>query len=205
VSLVLEFAGAAGLLTLLPGPDTLLVLRSSLAEGRAAAIAAAAGVCTALAGWGCAAGLGLAAVLSQWPGIFIALRYVGAGYLAYLGLRAFRTQAAPDSYAVDAGPRQARRLRSAYLRGLATNATNPKVGAFYLALFPQFIPAGASFLGYSLLLTSVHVAESMTWLTVVAFTAISLRARIRRPESDHWIRRISGSAFIAFAIRLAWR
>jgi threonine/homoserine/homoserine lactone efflux protein len=205
VSLVLEFAAAAGLLTLLPGPDTLLVLRTSLAESRAAAIAAAAGVCTALGGWGCAVGLGLAAVLSRWPGAFIALRYLGAGYLAYLGVRAFRTPAVPDNRDVEAASQQARRLRSGYLRGLATNATNPKVGAFYLALFPQFIPAGASFFGYSVLLTGVHVSESMTWLTVVALAASWLRARVRRPGSERWIRRVSGSAFLAFAIRLAWR
>jgi threonine/homoserine/homoserine lactone efflux protein len=202
---VLEFAMAAGLLTLLPGPDTLLVLRSALAGGRAEAIAAAAGVCTALAGWGCAAGLGLAAVLSQWPGAFIALRYAGAAYLAYLGVRAFRTRAVPGESAMRAAPQQARRLRRGYLRGLATNATNPKVGAFYLALFPQFISAGGSFFAGSVLLTSVHVAESMTWLTMVAVTTMWLRARVRRPASDQWIRRISGSAFLAFAIRLAWR
>jgi threonine/homoserine/homoserine lactone efflux protein len=56
----------------------------------------------------------------------------------------------------------------------------------------------------SVLLTGIHVAESLTWLTAVACMAMGLRARIQRPGSDHWIRRISGSAFIAFAIRLAW-
>jgi threonine/homoserine/homoserine lactone efflux protein len=205
VSLVLEFAAAAGLLTLIPGPDTLLVLRSALAGSRAEAVAAAAGVCTALAGWGCAAGLGLAALLREWPGLFTALRYVGVAYLAYLGFRAFRTPAAPAEAAIPDRQRQPARFRRGYLRGVATNATNPKVGFFYLALFPQFIPAGASVLGHSMLLTSIQVAESMAWLTAVAVGATWLRGRLRRPGTDRWVGRLSGSAFLAFAVRLAWR
>ncbi len=202
---VLEFAAAAGLLTLVPGPDTLLVLRSALAGSRAEATAAAAGVCTALAGWGCAAGLGLAALLREWPGLFTALRYLGVAYLAYLGIRAFSRRAGPADTAEQAEPRQPARLRRGYLRGVATNATNPKVGLFYLALFPQFIPAGGSVLRYSLLLASIHVTESMVWLTAVAIGASWLSGRLRRPGTDRWVGRLSGSAFLAFAVRLAWR
>ncbi len=71
-----EFAVSAGLLTLIPGPDTLLALRTAISAGRIQATAAAAGICTAPIGWGCAAGLGLTAALAASPGPYLARRGV---------------------------------------------------------------------------------------------------------------------------------
>jgi len=138
---VAEFAIAAGLLTLIPGPDTLLTLRTALAAGRAQALSAAAGICTALVGWGCAAGLGLTAALAASPDLYLAVRWAGAAYLGWRGIAAVVAGARwPD----DADQRQpeGRPWRS-YLRGMATCAANPKVGIFYVAMSrPSSRPAG---------------------------------------------------------------
>lgn len=274
----LEFAAAAGLLTLLPGPDSLLTLRMALAQGRTQGICAAAGICTALAGWGCAAAAGLTAALAASPALYDSLRWTGAAYLAYLGYRALTTGSAWDGDAVshaqsaDAqatdghtsvaqvteaqvaggpviGPRAAdaqaadaqaadpatprggraartprrpscraadaqaadeRRLaqrrgrrRRAYLRGVLTDATNPKIGIFYLSLFPLFIPRGTPVLAFGLLLTAIHVAESITWLVLVAIVAGRIGHVFRRRSARRWADRVSGAAFLAFAARLA--
>jgi threonine/homoserine/homoserine lactone efflux protein len=229
---VAEFAVAAGVLTVIPGPDTLLALRTAVAHSRSQAIAAAAGGCTALAGWGCAAGLGLTAVLAASPALYASLRWAGVAYLAYLGLRllvagsrapaatslgsqsveeltppAAAAQSAPADRASMVGRASAgdlyRRLRGSYFRGVLTNASNPKVGVFYLSLFPQFIPAGVPLLRFSLLLTSIHVAESLIWLIAVAGLAGKLARLLRRTSARRWADRISGAAFLAFAARLA--
>jgi threonine/homoserine/homoserine lactone efflux protein len=240
-----EFAIAAGVLTLIPGPDTLLTIRTALAAGRRSALAAVAGISTAVIGWGCAAGLGLTAALAADPDLYLALRWAGAAYLAGLGLRSIvqggrwpvaentgesrnagRASEAGDaanagraSEAGDAAnaarasgtgeagnaadkPIRAGRLRPAYLRGVLTCASNPKVGIFYLALFPQFIPPGSNVLGWSVLLASIHAAEGLVWLAVVATLAGRLGRALHRRRTRRLADGVSGAAFLAFAARL---
>jgi threonine/homoserine/homoserine lactone efflux protein len=199
-----EFAIAAGVLTLIPGPDTLLTIRTAVALGRGAAVAAAAGIGTALLGWGCAAGLGLTAALAADPDLYLALRWAGAAYLAWLGLRSVvHSGRWPAEGPAEQEPPRGRRLGPAYLRGIITNASNPKVGIFYLALFPQFIPPGADVLRWSMLLASIHAAESLAWLTIVTVLAGRLGRALRRRRTRRWADGVSGAAFLAFAARLA--
>lgn len=198
-----EFAVAAGLLTLIPGPDTLLTLRTAISAGRGQAVAAAAGVCTALLCWGCAAGIGLTGALAASPEAYLALRWAGAAYLAVLGLRAILAGGGwPADAAAGAQPLRAR-LRPSYLRGVLTCASNPKVGIFYLALFPQFISSGSAVLGDSVLLAAIHAAETLAWLFVVTALAGSLGRVLRRRAARRWADRVSGIAFLAFAARVA--
>jgi threonine/homoserine/homoserine lactone efflux protein len=222
-----EFALAAGLLTLIPGPDTLLTVRTAITFGRANAVAAAAGICTALLAWGCAAGLGLTAALAAAPGLYLALRWAGAAYLAGLGLHSIirgarwsagtatastgsanpgpaNTEPAgtPTARTSAAGTTPGRRWPS-YLRGVVTCASNPKVGIFYLALFPQFITPGQTLLPASLLLAAIHAAETLVWLSTLAALGGRLGRLLRRRSARRWADRISGAAFLAFAARLA--
>jgi threonine/homoserine/homoserine lactone efflux protein len=247
-----SFAVAAGLLTLTPGPDALLVLRIAVSRGRAGAAAAGLGVCTALAGWACAAAFGLTALLTAAPLLYTALRWAGAAYLAFLGARLIagsrpwrRRRAAGQSGGpagvptglggpsrvpagqggpagkptglgrpaeVPAGPggppagpdRGMRRLGGCYLRGMLTNAANPKIGVFYLSLLPQFIPAGAPVLASSLLLAAIHVTESIAWFALIAVLAGRLGRSLRQPRVRRWADRAAGTAFLAFAARLAF-
>lgn len=197
-----EFAVAAGVLTLIPGPDTLLTLRTTISAGRASGLAAAAGICTALLGWGCAAGLGLTAVLAASPGLYLALRWTGAAYLAWLGLRAFGAGARWP--AEQCGNDERGKRAGGYFRGIATCASNPKVGVFYLALLPQFIGPGPGVLPASVLLAGIHVAETLTWLGAVALLGSRLRGPLQHRRARRWTDRASGIAFLAFAARLAF-
>ena len=198
---VAEFAIAAGLLTLIPGPDTLLTLRTAVAAGRVQALAVGGGICSALLGWGCAAGLGLTAALAASPDLYLALRWTGAAYLTCLGVRAVVAGGRwPDTDGTGEPPGPARRY---YLRGLATCASNPKVGVFYVALFPAFIPPGAHVLGYSVLLAAIHAGETLAWLTAVTLLAGRLGGLLRSRVARRWADRLSGAVFVAFAARLA--
>jgi threonine/homoserine/homoserine lactone efflux protein len=220
------FALAAGLLTLIPGPDTLLTVRTAIAAGRAQALAAVLGICLILLGWGLTAGLGLAAALAAAPRLYLALRYAGAAYLGYLGLHALirgarwpATDAPPASgdLAPSGAPSASgaplasgapsalgsARLWASSLRGALTCASNPKVGLFYLAIFPQFIAPGSAPVPASLMLAGIHAAETMAWLTVVAAMARRLGRLLRRRAVRRWADRLSGATFLAFAARLA--
>ena len=203
---VAEFALAAGVLTIIPGPDTLLTVRTAVASGRAHALAAGAGICTALLGWGCAAGLGLTAALAAAPDLYLALRWIGAAYLAWMGLHAIIRGARWPAAAPAAGPdqvQQPRRCWPSYLRGVLNCASNPKIGIFYLALFPQFIAHGEALLPASLLLAAIHTTESLAWLSLLACLGGRLGQVLRRRAARRWADRLSGAAFLAFAARLA--
>lgn len=195
---LLAFAGFAALLTMVPGPDSLLVLRTAVADGRRAALLAALGVQAGCLWWGTAAGLGLTALLAASRNLYTALRWAGAAYLLYLGVRLLAERAHGDG---DAGPPG----RSRFARGLLTNALNPKVGVFYLSLLPQFVPAGAPVLPWSLLLTGVHVAEGTLWCALLAVLADRIGHRLRRPGVRRLLDRVAGTAFVGFALRLALR
>ena len=200
---LLSFALVAGLLAITPGLDTALVLRAAVAGGRRAGYAAGLGVCAGALAWGAAAAVGVSALLTTSRVGFTALRVAGAAYLLWIGgrllLRAIRDErAAPD--VLDGPPSPSN--RSAFGRGLLTNLLNPKVGAFYVAVLPQFLPAGASPLWFGTLLASVHAVESLLWFTVVILGARALRGVLRRPAARRAVDGATGTVLVGFGLRL---
>lgn len=201
---LLAFAAAAGLLTLTPGVDTALVLRTAATAGPRAGAAAGLGICLGLLGWGLAAAVGLAALLAASPLAFTALKWAGAAYLLYLGVRML---AAPRTAALSApmapaGARDAG-LAAPFRRGLLTNALNPKVGVFYVTFLPQFIPAGIAAPGFSLLLAGLHVLLSLVWFALLIALTVPLGRLLARPAVVLGLDRATGCVFIAFGLRLA--
>ncbi len=171
---VLAFSLVAALITITPGVDTALVIRNTLAGGRSVGLRTSAGVCTGLVTWGLLSALGVSAVVTASRVGFDILRFAGAAYLVYLGARSLlgtRRRGVED-----AEPALPVRARAPYRNGLANNLLNPKIGVFYLTLLPQFVPAGTSALGVSVLLASINAVEAMIWLSVIT-VAVSCRVR----------------------------
>jgi threonine/homoserine/homoserine lactone efflux protein len=205
---VLAFAGIAALINITPGVDTLLVLRTSATRGRPAGQAAALGILTGCVVWGLAAAIGVVALLTASHLAYDAVRIAGAAYLTWLGastLRAtFRRRGKEAPVPVPAEDITARRGRfGAFRSGVGTNLLNPKAGVFYMSLVPQFIPAGASVFGTSMLLTAVDIGELVLWFWVLSAAASALGARLRRPAVRRWLERVSGVTFLGFAANLA--
>jgi threonine/homoserine/homoserine lactone efflux protein len=198
------FAIVAAVLTVLPGLDSALVLRSALTQGRRPAIATAMGINTGSLIWGAAAGVGAAALLAASEVAFTALKLVGAGYLVYLGVRmivaSFRDKTAVD---LSGAARPAPSLWVAYARGALTNLLNPKVGVFYIALIPQFIPEGVNPLGMGVLLAVVHNLESLVWFAAIIFAADAARRWMSSPRVTKWIDRGTGGVLVGFGAALA--
>jgi threonine/homoserine/homoserine lactone efflux protein len=193
------FLLAAGLLTVTPGLDTVLVLRTGLTAGRAAAMRAALGVGAGCLAWGTAVAVGLGAVLVAAPIVYAALRWCGVLYLVVCGLRML---ARPRSQFVVAAAAPER--PGAFRRGLLTNLLNPKVGLFYLSFLPQFVPAGwpaaASMIG----LTLVHIALGLAWFGILLGGAGAIRqALTTRAGLMRALDRLTGLVFVGFGLRLA--
>ena len=168
-AMLLSFTLVAGLLTLTPGADTMLVLRNVLAGGRSSGIATTAGICSGLFVHATLSALGLSVILMSSVTAYEVVKMLGAAYLVYLGLKSLWLAArhsapGPASGEKAANPPAARGTGRSYREGLLTNLLNPKVAIFYLAFLPQFILPGEPVLAKSLLMAGIHAAEGLLWL-----------------------------------------
>ncbi|MFZ1411913.1 MAG: LysE family translocator, partial [Micropruina sp.] len=147
--------------------------------------------------------VGLSALLAASEVGFLALRVVGAGYLVWLGVGMLRQAFGAEREATAEPEVRAESWWANARRGLLTNLLNPKVGAFYLALLPQFLPAGESPLLIGLLLGAVHAAESVVWFAVMIGSAHLARAWFESRRTRRAIDGASGAAMIGFGVYLA--
>ncbi|MFP5369165.1 MAG: LysE family translocator [Actinomycetes bacterium] len=200
---VLGFAVVAAVLTLTPGLDTALVLRAALAAGRREAAATAGGIVAGLLVWGAAAAVGVSALLTASELAFDLLGYAGAVYLVWFGARLLRRAARPrPGHPLPEGSLGRSAWRAARA-GLLTNLLNPKVGVFYVALLPQFVPAGSNPLLVGLLLAGVHALLSVVWFALLISLAATLSRWLRRPATVRVIDGVTGATLIGFGVKLA--
>lgn len=190
------FAAIAVLVTITPGPDSLLVLRTALAEGPRRARAAGLGICAGLLLWGGAVALGLAALLAAAPLAYDAVQLAGAAYLIGLGLRLL---VAPAS-AAGAPPESAG--GHAFRRGLLTNLTNPKIGVFYLSLLPQLMPDGAPLAPLALGMAAIHAATTAAWVLVLTAGTRAVAGWAAAPHRARALDRLCGAVLAGCGLRL---
>jgi threonine/homoserine/homoserine lactone efflux protein len=205
---LLSFSLAAGLLTITPGLDTALVLRTAAVEGRKQAMLAGIGICSGCLFWGAAASLGLSALLAVSGFAYSVLRIVGAVYLGYLGIRLFIRAFASTSSSSNGEPvwkNDKGGGNSLWLkRGLLTNFLNPKIGVFYLSFLPQFIPAGVQVWPFSMLLALIHATEGLLWFLLLANTTKLLSSWLRQRRVVAAVDSAMGAILIAFGLKLAF-
>ncbi|MDB5942126.1 MAG: LysE family translocator [Ramlibacter sp.] len=204
---LLLFIVAGLLLNLTPGPDVLYIVGNALKSGARAGIVAAFGITA-----GCfvhifAAAVGVSALLAASATAFTLLKWVGAAYLVWVGIRMLRSSApAPVELAAAApGGAHSPELRAIFFRGFATNALNPKVALFFLAFLPQFIgPAiehkSLAFLLLGLLFNFNGLFVNIGWGLAAAW----LSARVGAVRKGmHWLERAAGAMFLGFGLKLA--
>jgi threonine/homoserine/homoserine lactone efflux protein len=200
---LLAFAGAAGLLTIVPGLDTLLVLRTATVEGPRRAMFAGLGICTGCLAWGILVSAGLGAVFAVSNLAYQILRIAGAIYLFYLGVRLLFQREKPALVESTSEPPASRGSLRWFFRGLLTNLLNPKVGVFYVTFLPQFIPSHVNVIGFSILLALIHDVEGILWFAALIFVTQPLARWLRHPRTSTVLNRITGGIFIFFGVRLA--
>lgn len=204
---LLAFSLAAGLLTVTPGLDTALVLRTAAMEGARTALAAGAGICCGTLAWGLIAALGLGAVLAVSELAFRALQIAGACYLVWMGLGmlrcAFRRSSGVAATAAADAPVESRGQLRWLLRDTLTNLLNPKVGVFYVSFLTQFVPAGVDVIAFSVLLAGIHAAMGVVWFALLVAATRPFARALARPAVIRSLDGVTGAVLVAFGFRLA--
>ena len=198
----LLFVGASLILNLVPGPDMLMILSRSIAQGRRAGLMAALGVNLGSYVHLVAAIVGISAVIASSAYAFTAIKWVGAIYLIYLGLRALFSKTGALRIAnADFGDKS---YRSIFWQGFWSDVLNPKVAIFYLALLPQFITSTEHHLPQLLLLgATANITGILVNGAVVLFSsAVTVRLR-RDARISAWLAKALGVVFVAIGMRLA--
>ena len=205
---LLSFTLAAGLLTVTPGLDTALVLRTAAVEGGKQAMLAGTGICFGCLLWGAAASFGLSALLAVSGFAYNVLRIVGAIYLGYLGIKLFIRAFASASSNNVAEPvwkeYDSRDSSLWFKRGLLTNLLNPKVGVFYLSFLPQFIPAGVPVWSFSVVLALIHGIEGLLWFLLLTNATELVSGWLRQRRVVMALDSATGAIFIGFGLKLAF-
>lgn len=203
---VTAFAAAAAVLTVLPGPDTLLVMRNTLTGGIAAGWKTTIGICSGLFVHATVSALGMSAILRHAPHGFEILQGMGALYLGALGLRSLRSAWFPAP-AAELDPAGARvspaSTGTLLLEGFLCNVVNPKTMVFYLAFLPQFLRPVDPVWTSSLILAGIHWTEGMVWLGVLIHALSSVRRWLLHPTTIRVLETLSGLLLVGFAVRLA--
>ncbi|QCJ47348.1 LysE family translocator [Haloprofundus sp. MHR1] len=213
VETLAAFVPASLALILAPGPDTIYVLSQSVGARRRVGVAAAAGVSVGVLVHTAAAAVGLSVLLRESTLAFRLVKYLGAAYLVYLGVRTLRgidaERSEPPSHDVDAGPVESvsgvdgtrrdalsTRAQSGFLRGVAVNVSNPKVALFFLAFLPQFV-GGSGTTAQLATLGSVYATLTLAYLGGVALFATRVGALVGDGGGGRAFRWLSGGALLA--------
>lgn len=205
LSTYLAFLGVAIVLAVTPGPDTLLSLRYALVSRRTGAFAAA-GSSSGMFVWAALAALGLAALFEASDIAYYVVSLCGGGYLLWLGARTSLTArgrfrnaaviaAAGLQEAVPVQPRTAKAM-TAYFAGVATCMTNPKVGLFFLALFPQFTPTETGPLFAIAVLGGTVVVTVYAYLMGIVLLVDAANRWLSNPRVTGWIELVSGLTLV---------
>jgi threonine/homoserine/homoserine lactone efflux protein len=207
LSTISAFIGISLAVIIMPGPDTALTIRNSIAYGNRAGLATVAGIVVGQLCWATAASLSLQALFTASEQIFAVLKYCGAAYLFYLGARALLEALRPRvSRFDDKGPTRPapRRGGAAFREGLVSNLTNPKMLVFFSSLLPPFTHnLDSMLLPQFLLLGLVFSALTFGWLGLYIFIISRAAVVVRRARVQRMIQSITGLALMGLGLKIA--
>jgi threonine/homoserine/homoserine lactone efflux protein len=194
ISTLISFLGVAVLLSLLPGPATALVVRSAAVHGRREAFRTVLGNSTGILFWALASVLGISALVAASEAAFAALKVLGAVVLVWLGVQALRG----SSDAVAPKP-----ARTAYWQGLLTSGANPKLAVFFVALFPQFVPAGAPVLPWTLAMAAILISVDLVYFSLLAWAVSRAKRVVVGSRLARRVEQLTGAVMVALGARVA--
>ena len=194
---MIAFAIASLALLVIPGPAVLYVINRSISDGRSIALAGVAGLELGNFVHVIAATIGLSALIAASATAFGIVKWIGAGYLIFIGIRTITRK--PASFSQE---QKSLTRRKSFTQGIIVNTFNPKVALFFLSFLPQFIDekSGSAAL-QSLILGSLFVAIGLCTDGMYAFLASALRTTLLRGKSLPFVQRyVAGSVFIALGL-----
>lgn len=196
---LVAYVAAASLLTITPGLDTALVLRTAAAGSPRRALLAGLGIVTGCLVWAAFVALGLGALLAASRLAYTILRWIGAAYLLWVGYGMLRHPRRAFVAGADGGAPRER----PFAAGLLTNLLNPKVGLFYVSFLPQFVPPAVPAGPYLLLLGAIHAVLGLIWFACLIAATRPIATWLQRPVVVRACDRLTGGVFVAFGMALA--
>ena len=200
---ILTFAFVATLLVISPGPNGVLIAKTVPTSGRNAGLANVAGFLAAFYLHGALAVLGISVILMQSAVAFSIVKYLGAAYLCWIGVKALMSAFKGEKAEAVTPAKRQRTLLKAFGEGFLTNALNPKVSMFYLAAFPQFITLGETSAAASFMLVVIHSLINAVWFAAMVLLLDRFVSVARNGQFQRWLKGITGVVFIGFGAKLA--
>ncbi|CAG9614309.1 Homoserine/homoserine lactone efflux protein [Bacillus rhizoplanae] len=189
-------------LILLPGPDTAIATQNTLTLGRSGGLKTMFGTCCALSIHTAAAILGLSTIIVQSAFLFSIIKYVGAIYLVYLGIRAL-WPLKTNKATVESNINTTYKTTSCFFQGFLTNLLNPKVAIFFLTFLPQFIDAKSNTFIQFLTMGMTYTVLTAIWFLLYIYFIHRVRTFMKKPVTQRIMQSITGTALIGFGIKLA--
>lgn len=190
------------ILSLIPGSDTIYILTQSISNDRKTGLFSAFGICSGIIVHTTLVTLGLSAILKSSPTAFQIVKFLGAGYLIYLGVKSILSK---DCLLVQEGCDSKSSLKKAYIQGMITNVLNPKVALFFLAFLPQFIDTESNYYGAFafVLLGLTYFVTTTIWSVILSFFASGAAIFLRKKQGfSKIVNKLCGSIFILLGLNL---
>ncbi|WP_433325145.1 LysE family translocator [Spirillospora sp. CA-294931] len=202
---LLAYLGVVAMISVTPGPDTAVVLRNAMRHGWSAGVRTGLGSATGLVAWGLGASLGIAGILAASSLAFTILKFAGAAYLGYLGVRMlWQAWRRPEAEVVADRVRPVASSSALFRQGLTTNLLNPKAGAFFTALLPQFVTADGLAAAPSVMgLALIAAAANLAGLCVFAVAAHRTTRLLGRRYFERALDGVVGVVLLALGGKLA--
>jgi threonine/homoserine/homoserine lactone efflux protein len=193
------FVLSAILLNITPGSDTMYILGRTISQGKSAGLMSVFGIVTGTFAHTLFAAFGLSVVLMQSALAFEVIKWAGAGYLIYLGIRSLLTK----EYANGAGNIRDKHLKKVYMQGFLTNLLNPKVALFFLAFLPQFVIVKGDYgvLPF-VLLGLTFIVTGTIWCSLLVLFSDLAASHIRKGHISKYLNKLSGIIFVALGLKL---
>ncbi|EHY1011541.1 LysE family translocator [Vibrio vulnificus] len=202
IDTVIAFAGVVFLLAIIPGPNALLILYTSLFQSKKHAFSNIVGISVGFLIHAFVSAQGLSLLLSQSFIAFNVLKWLGVAYLLWLGVNNIKSGLRQAVLTVGVDKPNTTTLSNSFTRGLLTNLLNPKIVLFYLSIFPQFV-SQEHILEQSMTLGMVQTLVVASWFSVITLFAVRMKSWLMRPKFARWLNYLSGALFVGFGLRLA--
>ncbi|CAG19772.1 LysE family translocator [Photobacterium profundum] len=197
------FAGIVFMLAIIPGPNALLILYTSLTHGKRQAFVNILGISFGFLLHAFVSAQGLSILLAQSTTAFNIFKWLGVVYLFWLGVSNIKNGLNISLLKFDSSQNTKKTsLINSFFKGLLTNLLNPKIVLFYLSIFPQFI-SPQHMLAQSMMLGITHALVVASWFLVVILFSVRLKSMLTSSKVAKWLNYVSGGLFISFGVTLA--
>ena len=200
------FTAVALMIVMVPGVDSLLVLKNTMVHGKKAGFFTMVGIVVALFVWTTLAVLGLATIIAKSMVVFLVIKYAGAAYLVYLGIQSWHAKAQNMSLQ-EVTTLEGHAIKNVSLscmtQGITTDLLNPKTLLLYVTLMPQFIQPDFNVNSQLIVLAGILIVLSIAWLGIVILIINGVRKWFMKPTVQSVFNKITGVLLVGIGVRIA--